>query len=537
MLRDRTDEEALNRYRLELNVLEALSVQMPVGVVPSVLAADSGVLITSKLPGKRVQDMLRWPAQKITLAILAAGKTANMLAQVRLDGLRLPSGRPPGLESDILLVNDLLPTWVIRAARAATASETPLAFIHGDFVPTNWLWDGTRLAVVDFEWSRTGDPQEDVAMAWARIRLAGGEVGLQGSRLAGQVLRNWRPVPTLEWKAYGLVRTVAIIARRLSARPPFPRYVVSRLLRGSLNRIVMELSAETEQVFADQKPWPGSLGKRSKDRVAGRHRSALVTSLAHLAGFRRINNSQLRLARMASTFELWRYERYEIRRVLASMEQQPRALVVTIIPTYRRPQLLRRAVQSALAQTLTDHRIIVIDDGGGLPSLPTDRRLVAVPLSANCGVAGVVRNIGIGVSESSFIAFLDDDNEWDPNHLEISLAAHSDNTEITYTGLRRVRADGSLVDILSWRFDRKRFRNEGLIDLSSIVVRRKRSVVFSRVPRRKDEFPKEDWELVYRLSRTMPVRHIPIVTVTYLINPDSYFTTWRSEILREDSRR
>jgi hypothetical protein len=92
--------------------------------------------------------------------------------------------------------------------------------------------------------------------------------------------------------------------------------------------------------------------------------------------------------------------------------------------------------------------------------------------------------------------------------------------------MRRVRPDGSEVDILSWPFSRGDFRNNGGVDANTVVVRRRRGVVFSRVPRRFGEYPKEDWEFVFRLSRTMRVEHIPSVTVTYLVHPGSYWTAW-----------
>jgi hypothetical protein len=97
-------------------------------------------------------------------------------------------------------------------------------------------------------------------------------------------------------------------------------------------------------------------------------------------------------------------------------------LVTTVIPTYRRPVELGAAVRSALAQTVRDHTVIVVDDGAGLPDdLPSDDRLIAVSLSRNTGVLGVVRNVGIRLARSEFVAFLDDDNTWEPDHLETAL--------------------------------------------------------------------------------------------------------------------
>src|SRR5258708_1238448 len=73
----------------------------------------------------------------------------------------------------------------------------------------------------------------------------------------------------------------------------------------------------------------------------------------------------------------------------------PRADVVTVIATFRRPEGLVDAVRSALAQGVDDHLIVVVDDGGGLPDLPVDPRVLALSLARNYGCLGMVRNVGI----------------------------------------------------------------------------------------------------------------------------------------------
>lgn len=227
-----------------------------------------------------------------------------------------------------------------------------------------------------------------------------------------------------------------------------------------------------------------------------------------------------------------RFENAEVARLRPSFLGVPSSECVTVIPTFRRPELLVAAVRSALAQTFEDNLIVVVDDGGGLHSLPHHPRVRAVSLSRNTHVPGLVRNVGIRLTESKFIAFLDDDNTWKPNHLETAIGAlcvpHAVDDQyhapvaLVYTALERRFPDGTLFDILSRQFDRRCLADGAWVDTNSIVVRRDRHTVFSRQPRVDTTLPKEDWEFVYRLSRRRRVEHVPVPTVEYLINDASY---------------
>jgi Glycosyl transferase family 2 len=226
-----------------------------------------------------------------------------------------------------------------------------------------------------------------------------------------------------------------------------------------------------------------------------------------------------------------RAEDAEVARLAGQLHPLPPARVATVIATYRRPELLARAVRSALAQTVHDQAVIVVDDAGGLPELPADPRLRACSLSANTGVAGVVRNVGIRLTRSTYVAFLDDDNEWEPHHLEVALAALEDGPAdkrpgIVYTAVRRSLPDGQVLDTMSTPFDRRLLARESYVDTNALVIRRSPGLRFSRLSRSREVRPIEDWELVYRLSRRQRVRHVPVPTVRYLVNPDSYWTDW-----------
>jgi glycosyltransferase involved in cell wall biosynthesis len=232
---------------------------------------------------------------------------------------------------------------------------------------------------------------------------------------------------------------------------------------------------------------------------------------------------------------LRRFENSETRRLLRTMPGgvRPRARVTTVVLTYKRPDGLLRAVESVLAQTMRDQVVVVVDDGGGeLPEFPADPRLHVVSLRRNINVLGVSRNIGMALTASPYVAFLDDDNTWHPHHLETALGRlegpvpTGDRPDAVYTAMRRILPDGTQHDVLSVAFDRRLAWERCFLDSNPLVIRRVPDLHFSRLRRSSSVAPKEDWELVYRFSRRHRVEHIPETTVDYAINPDSYWTAW-----------
>jgi hypothetical protein len=253
-------------------------------------------------------------------------------------------------------------------------------------------------------------------------------------------------------------------------------------------------------------------------RSLGRAQLRRRFGLWHLYEFRNRVTRGWRVPRTAMR------ERAELRRLKGQISL-PRATVAIVIPTYKRLELLAKAVDSVLAQDYGDFVVVIVDDGAGeIPELPADSRLQVAALSRNVGCLGVVRNIGIALTDSTYIAFLDDDNEWTPDHLSTSISALEAGADLTYTTVERRFSDGRLFDVLNHPFDRHALRDEAFVDTNAIVVRRGPGVRFSRMPRTSLTFPKEDWEFVYRVSKGRDVRHVDVTTVRYLINDQSYCT-------------
>lgn len=93
-----------------------------------------------------------------------------------------------------------------------------------------------------------------------------------------------------------------------------------------------------------------------------------------------------------------------------------RPMVSVILPTYNRAYILKRAIDSVLAQTYPNFELIVIDDGSTdntmeLLSHYHDPRLVVLAPGKRGGAAAA-RNRGIEVAKGDYVAFQDSDDEW-----------------------------------------------------------------------------------------------------------------------------
>jgi glycosyltransferase involved in cell wall biosynthesis len=99
----------------------------------------------------------------------------------------------------------------------------------------------------------------------------------------------------------------------------------------------------------------------------------------------------------------------------------PRATIV--IPTRNRPELVERAVASALAQTVPDIQVVVVDDGSTEPvRLAPDPRLLVLRHPWARGVSAA-RNSGLRAAAGAWVTFTDDDDELAPDMIQTSLEA------------------------------------------------------------------------------------------------------------------
>ncbi len=122
--------------------------------------------------------------------------------------------------------------------------------------------------------------------------------------------------------------------------------------------------------------------------------------------------------------------------------------VSVIIPTYNRPQFLKRAVASVLSQTYTNFDMWVIQNGSYRESEETVREFRAKGFSINYHFVkqpnpSNARNIGIRLSKGEYVAFLDDDDEWLPEKLEKQVNLLDQNPELGFVTCRAWLVDPS----------------------------------------------------------------------------------------------
>lgn len=114
-------------------------------------------------------------------------------------------------------------------------------------------------------------------------------------------------------------------------------------------------------------------------------------------------------------------------------------IVSIIIPTFNRQEVLGRALNSILNQTFDQWELIVVDGASTddtanfVRTNYPDVRLIQ--LNENRGAAAT-RNAGIQVASSRYIAFLDSDDEWQPEYLQrmVDTLESNPNNPMAYSG-------------------------------------------------------------------------------------------------------
>ena len=109
----------------------------------------------------------------------------------------------------------------------------------------------------------------------------------------------------------------------------------------------------------------------------------------------------------------------------AAAEARTPPAVTVVIPAYNAARFIREALDSVLAQTVTDYEVIVVDDGSrdreALERILVEHPLPIVYLSQENRGVSAARNAAIRIARGEFYAQLDADDQWTPDYLEVQL--------------------------------------------------------------------------------------------------------------------
>jgi glycosyltransferase involved in cell wall biosynthesis len=211
-------------------------------------------------------------------------------------------------------------------------------------------------------------------------------------------------------------------------------------------------------------------------------------------------------------------------RVFANVKPMPRVSV--IIPTWERGQWLGRALASVLAQTEVDLEIIVVDDGSTTDLAErvvkecADSRVQYLRLPQHRGVAAA-RNAGLQKASAKYIAFLDDDDEWLPEKLDIQLST-IEKCDMSVGGVFTARYS---IDVRTQRVSTTRFATpftpggQNVVTTSSVLVKKE---CLDRVGTFDEDFEAaSDFDMWIRVGLLFTLKYIDKPLVKYYVHSDS----------------
>jgi hypothetical protein len=198
--------------------------------------------------------------------------------------------------------------------------------------------------------------------------------------------------------------------------------------------------------------------------------------------------------------------------------------VTVVIPAYRRPDMVERAVRSVLSQERPADEVIVVDDASGDDTGARAESLGArvIVHEQNAGEGGA-RNTGLRAARHEWVALLDCDDEWLPSHLA-TLWAERDGHLLVGSAALVTGGDPSDRRVYGWAGRRPRVLSrpadvavpENKLVPSAVMLQRGPALAaggFRSLPRA------ADLDMWLRLLEDGTAVAIPRVTALYHVHP------------------
>lgn len=202
--------------------------------------------------------------------------------------------------------------------------------------------------------------------------------------------------------------------------------------------------------------------------------------------------------------------------------------VSVVISTYNRPEQLKKAIESVQNQTFKDFEIIVVVDGAGEVSTPKEIKVIHVE---HFGNDTFPKNTGILASQGEYIAFLDDDNTYRPDHLQLLVNELDRDPELTvaYGDRWLTETDQFPAQIGKYSdYTPGKLMVENYIDTSDVLIRREALLHVGGFDEEQKKYI--DWNLWARMEKAgFKFKRVPIIITDYNIGKDSKSVTKLTE--------
>jgi GT2 family glycosyltransferase/Flp pilus assembly protein TadD len=216
-------------------------------------------------------------------------------------------------------------------------------------------------------------------------------------------------------------------------------------------------------------------------------------------------------------------------------------LVSVIVPTYNRPDMLVETLRSILNQTYSNYEIIIVNDAGVdvenvVTFLNQAGRMTYVRHGRNLGLAAA-RNTGIKMAKGKYIAYLDDDDLYYPDHLETLLQfLESSEYKVAYTDACRAhqkKVNGRYAVVkqdvpYSFDFDDDRILLENFVPV--LCFMHEKSCLDEVGCFDEGLTTLEDWDMWIRMSRKFKFAHIQKVTCEFRWREDGTTMTGEKKL-------
>lgn len=200
-------------------------------------------------------------------------------------------------------------------------------------------------------------------------------------------------------------------------------------------------------------------------------------------------------------------------------------LVTVVMPVWNRADEIAGAIDSVLAQTLADWELIVVDDGSTddlaavLARYAGDPRISAV--SVEHGGVGKARNAGIGRARGQYLAWLDSDDRFTPDHLRVLVAFLQHNGLRAGYDILELRAPGEPSQYRT--LDGGRDYLELANHIGQTVLVHEKSLV-DEVGGYAEDLPRTvDYDVILRIAKHTPIALAPFIGC--IVNHDPADTT------------